>query len=297
MMLVLIFSPAIPRRIGVKLQDERGARFLARSHTATSSGLPVDCLSMTAGSEGAGGGDPSRLLPPPPGGGKPDAAAMSVPPPLGSPRWPASALFRWEEQAGPRDVWDVLPFPQEGPGVFGRLSESVAGSSLFRGHDGLSPALIVLSAGLNVGGALQLLPLKNDEDVGKAVQLWQLCPATAGVIAISVRGEGAAANAAALNGGVAGSRVQLPPPLLLHRGGGPRWPRPAPATLASSLPVDFWTCVLNAITSCRCVAFAVFCKGGEGGSLPPSFPHSSLLPLPPLFPSSFLPPSLLRLLR
>ena len=157
-------------------------------------------------SQGGACGDPGILPSPPPG----DAASTNVPP-LSAPRWPDIALFRWEEHAGPRDAWDALKFPKGGPGVLGRLRAVVLGSKLHGRNDDRVPSLF-LSAALSVGGAPQLFPMDDDEDIEKIVQLMRLmCPASAGVIAIAVRA----------------------------------------VSRADELPVDFWTCVFNAVTSCR----------------------------------------------
>ena len=193
-----------------------------------------------------------------------DAAAHV--PPLGTPRWPASALFRWEEQAGPHDAWDTFPFPPGGPGVLARLRAAAAASRLLRGRgDGFK---LALSAELNAGGASRLLPLKDDEDVDKAAQLWRCCPGIPSVIDIVGRDS---VGSATRGGGAAGS-CEPPLPLPLRHGGGGSQPqRPAPAALGNALPVEMWAGVMKAVTSSRCVSIT-----------------SSLalaLPLPPLAPS------------
>ena len=183
-------------------------------------------------------------------GGAADAAG-APPPASGSaaPRWPAGSFFRWEEGAGPRDVWDALPFPPGGPGVFGRLLAAAAGSSLFRGRgEGDGPSL-ALSAVLSVGGFALPAPLRDDEDVEKAVQLWRRSPGTAGVIVITLQEGGASAASIPRSGGAAGSRE----PSL----GASRQPRTAPAVtaaLGNAFPVDAWACVLNAVACGRCGA-------------------------------------------
>ena len=185
---------------------------------------------------GEGGGNAGLTA-----GGPPAAtaavASVGAPPPPVAPRWPALALFRWEERAGPSDVWDSLPFPPGGTGLLGRLLSAAAGSELLRARrgEGHAPALM-LSAKFNVSDALQLLPLMSDEDVEKAVQLWQMGPGSAGgVIGIVVREEG------------------LPiPPAFLCSGRGLLTSRPPPA-LANALPFDMWACIFSAITSSRCV--------------------------------------------
>ena len=169
-------------------------------------------------------------------------SGADAPPPSGS-RWPSSALVRWE---GPRDVWDILPFPPQGPGVLGLLRDAVARCSLFRGRRGEEPSLVLsLSVVLSAGGASRTLPLKNDEDVEKAVLLWLRYPGTAEIIDVTTREEGVAAN---LGGG---AEVPWDPPLC-----GSRPPRPAPiaaAALGNSFPVDAWACVFAAVACSRCV--------------------------------------------
>ena len=128
----------------------------------------------------------------------------------GGPRWPSTVFFRWEDGAGPRDMWDALPFPLAGPNVFGRLLNAVSGSSLIRGRGVEGGRVLSLSAALSVGPLFPPVPLKSDEDVEKAVGMWQPPPGTAGVITIAVREEEGAAAAAVppLSGGEVGS----PPP-------------------------------------------------------------------------------------
>ena len=127
------------------------------------------------------------------------AAANVNEPVVSAPRWPESALFRWEERAGPRDVWDTVPFPHGGPGVFGRLRDSVIASKLLRGH-GEGRASTALSAELGGGsGASYSLPLADDDDMNKAVHLWGMCQGVPRFLAVAVHegeGEGAAAAAA-----------------------------------------------------------------------------------------------------
>ena len=201
-------------------------------------------VARAAGGAGEGGG----LL----AGGVPaDAAAPnSVPPPLVAPRWPARALFRWEERAGPSEAWDSLPFPPGGPGLLGRLRAAAASSELFRARrgEGVVPAL-TMSVKFNVLDVLQLLPLISDEGVEKVVQLWQMAPGSAGgVIAIAVREDG---------GGAGGGGLPAPPPFL-RAGRGLLPPRPPPA-LGNALPVEMWACIFNAIGSSRCVGGGTTC--------------------------------------
>ena len=173
-------------------------------------------------------------------------------------RWPASALIRWEERKGPRDVWTILPFPRGGSGVLYRLLDATSSSKLFRGRSRLSVTALTLSAELSVGGALQLFPLKDDEDVEQAIQLtWKLCPGTEGVVPFAVSELGAADEA---------GTGALPFSLLLG-GGGPLSPSP-PATIGNTYPIDAWTCVLNAVISSRCVGFLA-------PSLPPASSRTS----------------------
>ena len=221
-----------------------------RSGAACSADRAAD--PRAAGGEGGGSGGLTE-------GGPPSAAAtaaVDMPPPPVAPRCPALALFRWEERAGPSDVWDSLPFPPGGPGVLGRLLSAAAGSNLFRERRGEGCVFTpTLSANINVDAALQLLPLMSDEDVEMAVQLWQMGPGGAGsVIGIVVREEG------------------LPvPPSFLRSGRGLLPPRPPPA-LANALPFDVWACIFSAIASSRCVGganvFTFFC------SCPPSPPFA-----------------------
>ena len=199
---------------------------------------------------------------PPAGNGS--ASEAHVAPPSVAPRWPASVYFRWEEKAGPRDVWDSLPFPQEGAGVFGRLRAAAAGCKLFRARG--APPAFSLSASCCASGLFSLVPLNDDEDVEKAIGLMgQLCPGTASVLAIAVREEEEAAFAAPAVPRSIGAAVPREPPLpappLHGRGdGGPRAARLAPAAaaaLGNALPVELWACILNAAASSRCGADAV----------------------------------------
>ena len=141
-----------------------------------------------------------------------------------APRWPASAFFRWEDDAGPRDAWDALPFPPGGPGVLGRLRAAVAGSKLFR-YERSAPAP-ALSAELNLGSVSRLLPLKEDRDVEKVIQAWQLPPCPGGVLALAIQ-----------------------------RGGGDG----VVAGLSNAFPIDAWACVLDAMEFCRCGMGSIGC--------------------------------------
>ena len=165
-----------------------------------------------------------------------------------APRWPVSVLFRWEEQAGLRGAWDILPFPPGGPGVLGRLLAAASESrSCGRSEVELAPAL---SAKLIAGGASWLLPLEDDRDVEKAVQLWQLCPGIPGVIDIVAR-EGGGRGARETRGPRAAGPGN-PPPSLLNSGGGPLLP--SQATVVSAFEdanVDVWMGVLSAVASSR----------------------------------------------
>jgi len=232
--------------------------------TATRPAAP----SVAGGGGGAGDG-PGGAAPPVVAGsgtGNPAAAAAGTPPapeaaannssaPLPSgaaPRWPASAFFRWEDGAGPRDAWDALPFPPGGPGVLGRLRAAATGSKLFRDGrpGGGEDRTFSLSAELNLGGLSHLVPLKEDEDVLKAIQLWLPPPGAGGGMAIAVcREEGGASNAAAPRS-VCGAAGSWPPSHSLRRD---PLPRSAPAvSLGNAFPVDAWTCVINAVASSRC---------------------------------------------
>ena len=168
------------------------------------------------------------------------AAASPSAPPSVAPHWPSSVLFRWEEQAGPSNVWDAPKFPPGGPGVFGRLRAIAVSSKIFRGRTSV-PAL---SAALGTGASCRLLPLEDDEDVENAVRLWAHGPGIVmGAIDVVVR-EAAIAE-----------EGPVPPLPLLLASGGPQPPRPAPpaTALGSALPVEMWMCVLKAVTSSRCV--------------------------------------------
>ena len=213
-----------------------------------------------AGPEGPGEG--------PPGGGGADVstganaavagasveAGANAPPPLSAAlRWPTSALFRWEERAGPLDVWSALPFPPPGggPGLLARLRTAAASSKLFRarGAGRASAPAISLSAELSVCGERQLFPLNDDEDVEQAIQMmWRPSPGTADVFSLAVReGEGGGTTTTAGHGA-------SPLSHFLGGGGESRPPRPAPA-LGNALPLEMWACVLNAVASSRSVAF------------------------------------------
>ena len=233
---------------------------------------------MASGSEGAGGGgeQPVSL-----GGVDGRTEGIGAPHPLGDPlRWPASALFRWAERVGPRDVWDALPFPPGGPGVLARLRAAAASSKLF-GHgrvEGRAPApAISLSAELGAGGVSFLLPINDDEDVKNAVHLWSSSN-QAGFIGIVVREEGGAAAVPRSVGGWAAAELSplQPSPLSPHHGGGEsRPPRPVPA-LGNALPLEMWACVLNAVASSRSVAFWNLCFAVLAPSHPRNPEFSSL---------------------
>ena len=96
-------------------------RSRAARPAAQEAGGPGDSVPDAAGA-GAG------ALPPRPAAPPQDGGTTSSP-------GPASVRVRWDEQAheDSRDVWDVLPFPPQGPGVLGLLRDAVARCSLFRG--------------------------------------------------------------------------------------------------------------------------------------------------------------------
>ena len=221
-----------------------------RSRAAAPSTNPRDAERGLPGNEQHRGNDAES----PAAAGEGAEAAF---PPWGVPRRPAIMLFRWEQQAGPRDVWDAFPFPQAGSGVFNRLHDAASSSRLFA--HGRGGNVLALSAELNVGG---VLPLRDDEDVEKALRLWQPSPGNVGVIAIVVRGASASPAVHRCIGAVGLGEPPLLAPLL-HGGGGdggPRAARLAPAAaaaLGNALPVELWACILNAAASSRCGADAV----------------------------------------
>ena len=226
--------------------------------------------SDAGGTEGGGPGGVADAITPAARGDAAAAGAATnngVPPPASvATCWPASAFFRWEDGAGPRDAWDALPFPPGGPGVFGRLLATATRVSLFHGRRcGFAPAP-ALSAVLNLSGVLQLIPLKGDDDVEKVVRLaGQLSPGTAAVLTFAVREEGASAAAAS-----AAAAAAAP----THISVGTLPPRPAPAAAAAlgdAFPVDAWTAILNVMASSRCVVY-VF-----PGAIPPSLSHPPTL--------------------
>ena len=209
------------------------------------------------------------------------AASAAAHLPAGALRWPASALFRWEDQGGSLDVWDYLSFPPRGHGMLGRLLSAVTSSKLFRGRERI-PTLLLIARLSPAGSDPMSLPLYDDEDVEKAVSLWRMCPGVPGVITIAVNEEGERDAAPALLG-EAGA-----PPSRPRIGGGP-WPsRPAPfaAFLGNALPVDMWACVFNAVASSRCVEGA--CPPLSRVSIPPllSFGRCTVAPFLSIYPLS-----------
>ena len=232
-----------PRHVLISMTDQpvsfsgamhRLFSFLIRAVTRRGS---VPCI---AGPEGTG--DPRRATPISLGASD-VAASSAVAPPSVTPRWPSSALFRWEEQAGPRDAWDALPFPPGGPGLLDRLRAAAAASRLLRGRDE-GYFHISLSFEFVAGGSSRLLPLKDDEDVEKAVQLWL---GAHGAIVIVAREEGDAATSVPHGGRATGGRLT---PSLLNDVRGPLPLEVAPEVTAfEEASVDIWTSVLKAVAS------------------------------------------------